>query len=211
MKLVASQFDRAMRDSGWRNDYHTTHLNLFLQSARESPGYDASKVRHCSPGQGTAFSNSTHTAASSSFLSLSSPNHFVHHNRPIMFSSPANPTYTAPSDISRPTSSSYASPMDGSFNRTNSSVTSIDLLSTRSAPVTPTTLRPRSHSASSVTLCDRCPGVKFTGKPASQRRSLRRHIKSVHSDNPGLRCSICDAIIGRSDNLKRHVEQQHHQ
>ena len=211
MKEVTSQFDLVM-GHGWRNRYHTTHLNLFLGLARESLVYDASNVHHCSPGLGTDFSNGPHATTSSSFLPLSSPDHFVHHNRPIMFSSPANPTYTAPSDNSRPTSSSYASPMDGSFNPTNSSATSIDLLSTSSAPVTPKTLRGRSHSASSVTLCDRCPGVKFTGKAESQRRSLNRHNQVVHSDTPRLRCSICGTPIRRrSDNLKRHMEIQHHQ
>ncbi|KAK0508143.1 hypothetical protein JMJ35_009227 [Cladonia borealis] len=212
MKEVTSQFDLAL-GLGWRNGYHATHLDLFLGLARESLGYDASKVHHCSPGLGTDLSDGTHATKSSSFLPCSSSDHFVHHNRPIVFPSSANPTggfYTAPSDNSRSNFSSYASPVDDSFNPTNSSATSIDLLSTSSAPVTPTT-RARSESASNVTLCDLCPGVKFTGKPESQRRSFRRHIQDKHSDTPRLTCSRCDATFGRSDNLKRHVEQQHHQ
>ena len=213
VKEVTSQFDLAMADPGWRNGYHTNHLNLFLGLAMESLGCDASKVHHCSPGLGTDLFACTH-AASSSFPSYSYSDYFVHHNRPIIFPSPTNPTggfYTAPSDISRPTSSSYESPMDGFFNPTNSSTTSTDLLSTSSAPVPPTTSRARSESASSVTLCDLCPGRKFTGKPENQKRSLRRHIQTNHSDIPRLTCSRCDAIIGRSDNLKRHMKQHHQQ
>ena len=217
MKEVASQFDLAM-GLGWRNNYHTTHLDLFLKLARESPVYDASKVHHRSPGLDTDwFVGSNATTSSSSPLYLS-PDRFVHHNRPIIFPSSTNPTmgfYTAPSDISRPSSSSYASPMAESFNPTNSPATSIDLLSTSSAPVTPTTStsRARSESASSVTtLCDMCPGTEFTGTPESQKRSLRRHIQTKHSDTPRLVCSICKATFGpRPDNLKRHMEQKHHQ
>ena len=210
MKEVASQFDLAMGGSGWRNGYHTTHLNLFLGLARESLVYDARNIHHCSPGLGIDFSDGTHATTLSSPLSLFSTNHFVPRYRPIMFPSPTNPTYTAPTDNSRPTLSSNASPTDASFNPTNSSATSTDLLSTISAPVTPTTSRARSESASSVTLCDLCPAVIFTGKPESQRRSFRRHIQDKHSDAPRLTCSRCDATFGRSDNLKRHVEQQHH-
>ena len=213
MKEVTSQFDSALgRD--WRNGYHTTHLDRFLELARESLGYDGSKVHHCSSGLGTDLSDGTRVTTSSSFLPSSSSDHFVQHNRPIMFPSSANPTegfYTTPSDNSPSNFSSYASLMDGFFNPTNSSATSTDLLSTISAPVSPTNSRARSKSASSVTLCDLCPGVKFTGKPESQKRSLRRHIQTNHSDTPRLMCSRCDATFGRSDNLNRHVEQQHNQ
>ena len=201
-----------MADAGWRNGYHTTHLNLFLELAKESLGCDASKVDHCSPDLDADLSACTH-AASSSFPSYSSSDYIVQHNRPIVFPSFTNPIggfYTATSDQSRPTSASYASPMDMFFNPTNSSTTSTDLLSTSSAPVTPTTSRARSESASSVTRCDRCPGAKFTGKPENQKRSLRRHIQTNHSDTPRLQCSKCDATFGRSDNLKRHMKQHHH-
>lgn len=201
--------------SGWRNRYHTAHLNLFLGLARESPVNLASKVHQCSPGLDTDCFVGTHATTSSSSPSYLSPDRFVHHNRPIIFPSATNPTggfYAAPSDISRSTSSSYASPTDESFNPTNSPATSIDLLSTSSAPVTPTTSRVRSESAGSVTLCGLCPGAEYTGKPESQKRSLRRHIKTNHSNTPRLQCSECDATFGRrSDNLKRHMEQHHHQ
>ena len=212
MKEVASQFDLAM-GSGWRNRYHTAHLNLFLGLARESPVNLANKVHHCSPGLDTDCLIGTHAATPSSSPSYLSPDRFVHHNTPIIYPSSTNPTggfYTAPIDLSRPTSSSYASPTDESFNPTNSPATSIDLLSTSSAPVTPTTPRARSESAGSVTLCDMCP-AKFNGTPESQKRSLRRHIQTKHADTPKLPCSKCDATFGRSDNLKRHMEQQHHQ
>ena len=213
MKEVTSQFDLWM-SPGWRTKYHTIYLGVFLEIARKLPGYDASKVHDCSPGLGTDLSAGTSATTSSSLPPYSSPNHFVHHNRSILLPSSTNSTggfYTAPSDQSRPTSASYASPMDGFFNPTNSSTTSTDLLSTSSAPVTPTTSRARSESASSVTLCDLCPGRKFTGKPENQKRSLRRHIQTNHSDTPRLQCSKCDATFGRSDNLKRHMEQHHHQ
>ena len=206
MKEVASQFDEAMRP-GWRNGYHIAHLNLFLGLARKSPWYDASKVHHCSPGLDTDWFVGTHATTSSSSPSNPSIDPSVHHNRPIIFPSSTNPTggfYTAPSDISRPTSS-YASPMDESINPANSPATSIDLLSTSSAPVTPTTPRARSESASSVTLCDLCPGAKFTGTPESRKRSLRRHIQTKHSDTSKLVCPRCHKTIGRSDNLKRHL------
>ncbi len=215
MNKVASQFDQAM-GRGWRNRYHIFHLNLFLGLAKESPGYNASKVHHLPPRLGTDRFAGTHATTSPSSPSYPSPNSFVHHNRPTELLSSTNPTggfYTTSSDISRPTSSSYASPVDDSFNQTHSSATSIDLLSTASAPITSMTSRARSESADSVTLCDLCPGTKFTGTPESQKRSLRRHNDEKHSDKPRLMCSRCDATFtpGRSDNLKRHMEQHHRQ
>ena len=215
MSEVASQFDRAM-GSGWRERYHTTHLNLFLRLAKESPGYNASKVLHLFPGLSTDWLADTRATTSSSSPTYSSPDRFVHHNRPIEFPSSMNHTgriYTATIDNSCPISSSYASSVEDSFNQTNSSATSIDLLSTASAPITPTTGRIRSESASSVTMCDQCPGTEFTGKSESQKRSLRRHKDDKHSDKPRLKCPSCDATFppSRSDNLTRHVEQHHHQ
>ena len=191
MKEVAAQFDRTM-DSGWRNRYHTLHLNLFLCLARES-----------------------HAATPSSSPSYPSSERFVHYNRPIIFPSSTNPTggfYTAPSDNSRPTSSSYASPTDVSYHPKTSPATSIDLLSRTSGPTTPTASMAGSESGSGVTLCDLCPNGKFGGTPGSQKRSLRRHKDKEHNNKEKLRCSTCDTtfVPGRPDNLKRHLKNFNH-
>lgn len=214
MKEVAAQFDRTM-GSGWRNGYHTIHLNMCLSLARESPVYLASEGDHCSPGLGADCFMGTHAATLSSSPSYPSSNRSVHHNRPIIFLSSANPTgafFTAPSDISRPTSSSYAPPTDESFKPKTSPATSIGLLSTTSGLTTPTASTAGSESASGVTLCDLCPDIEYTGTPESQKRSLNRHNKVKHSKKDKLRCSTCGTTFtpGRSDNLKRHLKDFNH-
>ena len=213
MNEITSQFDRAM-GPGWRNVYHTIHLDLFLHLARESSVYLESKVDHCSPGPDADCFMGANAATPSSSPSSPASDRFVHHNRPIIIPFSTNPTggfYTAPSDISRLTSSSYASPTDETFIPRNSPATSIDLLSTTSGPTNPTTSTAGSESAGSVTLCDLCPDTKYTGTPESQKRSLRRHKEKHNKDR--LRCSRCGTTFapGRSDNLNRHVRRLNHQ
>ena len=213
MKEVASQFDRAM-GPGWRNVYHRLHLDLFLGLAREPSVYLESKVDHCSPGPDADCSVGTHAATPSSSPSCSSSDRFVHHNRPIIFPSSTTPTggfYTVPGDVSRPTSSSFTSPTNEFFHPKTSPATSIDLLSTASGPTTPTASTAGSESGSGVTRCDLCPDIKYTGKPESQRRSLRRHEKK-HNKKAKLSCPTCGRTFkpGRTDNLNRHLKRFNH-
>ena len=214
MKEVAAQFDRTM-GSGWRNAYHTIHLNLFLSLAWDSSVYLASEVDQCSPRLDADSFMGTHAATPSSSPSYPPSDRFVHHNRPIIFPSSTNPTggfYTAPSDISRPTSSSYAPPTDESVKPKTSPATSIDLLSTTSGPTTPTASTAGSESGSGVTLCHLCPDTKFTGNLESRRRSLSRHNEDKHNKKDKLRCPSCGTTFppGRSDNFKRHLKRFNH-
>lgn len=213
MKEVAAQFDRTM-GSGWRNAYHTIHLNLFLSLARESSVYLASEVDQCSPGLDADSFMGTHAATPSSSPSYPPSDRFVHQNGPNIYPSSSNPTggfYTTPSDISRATSSSFTSPTNEFFYPRTSPATSIDLLSTTSGPTTPTPSTAGSESGSGVTLCELCPDVKFTGKPESQKRSLNRHNKK-HNKEDIPRCPTCGEtfVPGRSDNLNRHLKRFNH-
>ena len=201
--------------SGWRNAYHTIHLDLFLSLARESSVCLASEVDQYSPGLDADSFMGTHAATPSSSPSYPPSDRFVHHNRPIIFSSSTNPAggfHTAPSDISRPTSSSFTSPTDEFFHPKTSPATSIDLLSTTSGPNTPTISTAGSESSSGVTRCDLCPDTKFTGTPESQKRSFRRHRDEKHNQKDKLRCSTCGATFapGRTDNLNRHLKKFNH-
>lgn len=61
--------------------------------------------------------------------------------------------------------------------------------------------------------CERCPEAIFRGTTSSQRRSLRRHKRTVHGIDQRLACPYPGCIDtfapGRGDNRKRHVERQH--
>ena len=216
MKEVASQFDRKMGSPDWRNDSYTTYLKIFLNLARISPGYLASKVDYCSSGWNDDSSVRTHAATPASSTSHSSYHRFLQHNRPIISPYTPGPTggfYTAPSDISRPTTSSYTSPTYDSFKPKSSPATSIDLLSTTSGPTTPTPSTAGSESGSGVTVCELCPDAIFKGNPESQRRSFNRHKEDHHNKKEKLKCSTCGATFrpGRTDNLKRHLRRTGHQ
>lgn len=95
------------------------------------------------------------------------------------------------------------------------SVVSSDLLSDDSPSSNQSVSEPSSHTTFTFTTCDRCPDKTFEGAPQNQRRNLRRHMRSAHDPHPRLECPAQGCSItfkaGRKDNLKRHVEQQHHQ
>ena len=214
MKEVSSQFDLAM-GSDWRDGYHRTHLKLFSDLARESPVSIASEIDYCSLGLSAGSFVRTHAATPSTSTSYSSYDRFLYHNGPIISPYTPGPTggfYTAPSDISRPTTSSYTLPTYDSFKPKSSPATSIDLLSTTSGPTTPTPSTAGSESGSGVTVCELCPDVKFTGNPESQRRSFNRHNKDKHNNKEKLRCPRCVTTFapGRIDNLNRHMKKFGH-
>ena len=216
MKEVASQFDREMGSPDWRNDSYTTYLNIFLNLARKSPGYLASKVDYCSSGWNADSSVRTHAATPSSSTSYPSPARFLHHNESIVSPYTTNPTgvfyTTTPSDISRPTSSTYASPTNESFRPRSSPATSAGLLSTTSGPTTPTPSTTGSESGSGVTVCELCPDVIYRGSLESQRRNFNRHNEDKHHNKEKLKCPRCVATFapGRIDNLNRHMKKFGH-
>ena len=213
MKEVTSQFDRRMETPDWRYGCYTTYLQMFLDQARKLPVLPPSKVDNCSSVLNSDSSVSTHAATPASSTSYSSYNRFLHHNRPIISPYTPSPTgvvYTAPSDVSCPTSSSLTSSTYDSFKPKSSPATSTGLLSTTSGTTTPTPSTAGSESGSGVTVCGLCSDGIFRGK--SQRRNFNRHKEDQHNNKGKLRCSTCGATFrpGRTDNLKRHLRRTGH-
>ena len=211
MKEVTSQFDRRMETPDWRYGCYTTYLQMFLDQARKLPVLPPSKVDNCSSVLNSDSSVSTHAATPASSTSYSSYNRFLHHNRPIISPYTPSPTgvvYTAPSDVSRPTSTSLTSPTYNSFKPKSSPATSIDLLSTTSGPTTPTPSTTGSESGSGVTVCELCPDAIYRGSLETQRRNFNRHNVDKHHNKERLKCPRCVVTFapGRIDNLNRHMK-----
>ena len=108
-----------------------------------------------------------------------------------------------------------ATPPEGdrsTANATNHSAMSSEHVSDNLTSPTQAASISSSHTTLSSIKCPSCDKM-YRGKPANQKRNLRRHIDGKHSRDERLPCPVdgCSEtfVLGRSDNLKRHLHKKH--
>ncbi|KAL2041812.1 hypothetical protein N7G274_005596 [Stereocaulon virgatum] len=223
MNDVATRCNTAIYppDANWRNDYYATHLGmvskLHVQKEQHSsfdfclswqiPAVQTAPIDSLQPLPNVPpsllfdprSSPTTHSLPRSPCLNLSETSYsdYPHTDTSIAYLSSSIPVLPVDA-VEIPLTSDQRVRKDPPCQFTSPSSSTASAVSL--------------ESTTGVTRCPRC-GKVFHGKPLSQSRSLRRHMKAEHNSNPRLRCPFpeCDVTFkaGRSDNLRRHMEQRH--
>ena len=191
------------RNSSWRNPYHAAALtyiqSLALERLESNP--PSFSVR-------ATMSNVSHASTRYPVIGMGTTIIEYYHNSNAHKLVPSATLVLGASTADDQAGYCFPNAIPGTLqtpeNR-ESYVTSSDLYSDDSLVSSP--------SQTTVTTCRFCPDRSFGGTPQSQRRSYKRHLRSDHSDGPKILCPVEDCgksfQAGRSDNLKRHVKQQH--